>query len=185
MTGDAARKPPYSSEQREEALRLYREIGSANASRECGVPAATIRSWAHRDGIATTVPPSEQTRAATDAARLSRAQRRLKLAEEAGAVAVELLERIGGTRKATDVRALATGFGELVAKAQLLDGGPSERVEVSEGERRERVAKLRDEIAARRQAKTGGSTTYSSPMTRLPSSARRNSRTTWRCSPPS
>ena len=155
MTGDAARKPPYTSEQRDEALRLHREKGPAKASQETGIPSATIRSWAHRSGVATTVPPSEQTKAATDAARLSRAQRRAKLAEDTGAVAAELLERIRGTRKATDVRALANGFGERVAKAQLLDGGPSERVEVSEGERREQVTKLRDEIAARREAKTG------------------------------
>ena len=89
-------------------------------------------------------PASEQTRAATDAARRSWAQRRIELASETGAVAADLLERIRGARKATDVRALATGFAALVEKGQLLDGAPSERVEVSEVERRERVLALRE-----------------------------------------
>ncbi len=141
MNGDAARKPLYTAEQREEALRLYREVGAAEASRECGINAATIRSWAHRDGIATTVSPSEQTKAATDAARRSWTQRRQELSEATGAAAADLLQRIGATKKPTDVRAL--------------DGSPSSRVEVSGEDRLERVKQLRDDLAMRREAKTG------------------------------
>ena len=146
---------PYTPEQRADALRLYREIGPAKASRECGIPAATIRSWAHRNGIATTVPASEQTKAATDAARRSWAQRRHELAEKTGAAADDLLERIRTTRNPSHVRALAQAFAVTVEKGQLLDGSPSERVEVSESERIDRVRAMRDEVAARRAARTG------------------------------
>ena len=55
--------------------------------------------------------------------------------------------------KAADVRSLATAFAVVVEKAQLLDGAATERVEISESERRERVLALRDEVAARRAAK--------------------------------
>jgi hypothetical protein len=57
--------------------------------------------------------------------------------------------------KAADVRSLATAFGVVVEKAQLLDGAATERVEISEADRRERVAALRDEVAARRSARDG------------------------------
>ena len=155
MNGDAARKPLYTAEQRAEALRLYRELGAAEAARQCGINAATTRSWAHRDGIATTVAPSEQTKAATDAARRSWTQRRQELSEATGAAAADLLERIGATKKPTDVRALATAFSDLVEKGQLLDGSPSSRVEVSGEDRLERVKRLRDDLAMRRAAKSG------------------------------
>lgn len=161
MTGDAAarkppeRKPVYPAEQRKEALRLHREVGPAKASRECGIPAATIRSWAYREGVSTTVPPSEQTRAATDAARRSWAQRRLELSEQTGAAAADLLERIRRAKRATDVRALATAYAALVEKGQLLDGSVTSRVEVEGGDRLERVKAIRDDLAMRREAKTG------------------------------
>jgi transposase-like protein len=155
MDADASPQRTYTPEQREEALRLVAEHGPAEASRRLTIPAGTVRSWAWRYGVATPVPESERTRAATDAAKLSWAQRRLELAKETGAVAADLLERIREATKAADVRSLASGFGVLVEKAQLLDGAVTERVEISDGERRERVAAMRDEIAARRSAKSG------------------------------
>lgn len=155
MKGDAARKPPYTDEQREEALRLYADHGPGEASRRCNIPSATIRSWAHRAGLSHSGPVSEQTKAATDAARLSWAQRRFELARETGAAAADLLERIRAARKSTDVRALATAYAALVEKGQLLDGAVTQRVEVAEGERVERVKALRDQLAERRAARTG------------------------------
>ncbi len=149
------RASPHTDQQRKDALRLYVELGPAEAGRRCEIPAATIRSWAHRAGVSANVPPSEQTRAATDAARLSWAQRRAELSRETGAVAAELPERIRTATKASDVRALATGYSVLVEKGQLLDGAVTDRVEISEGERRERVKAMRDELAARRDAKAG------------------------------
>jgi len=149
MDADASPQRTYTPEQREEALRLIAEVGPAEASRRLEIPAGTIRSWAWRHGVATPVPESERTRAATDAAKLSWAQRRLELGRETGAVASELLDRIREATKAADVRSLATAFGVVVEKAQLLDGAATERVEISESERRERVLALRDELAAR------------------------------------
>lgn len=58
-------------------------------------------------------------------------------------------------KKATDVRALATGFAALVEKDQLLDGAVTARVEEAEGERHERVQELRDQLAERRAARRG------------------------------
>lgn len=155
MEAAASPKRSYSPEQREEALRLYRELGAAEAARRCDLPAATIRSWAHRNGIATTVPPSEQTRAATDAARLSWAQRRHALAESTGAAAADLLERIRAAKKPADVRALSLAYAALIEKGQLLDGSVTSRVEVEGGDRLERVKAIRDDLATRREAKTG------------------------------
>ena len=106
-----------------------------------------------RAGRTTRVPPSHKTRAATDAARRSWAEHRLELAAKTGAVADELLGRILAARRASDVRALATGFAALVEKGQLLDGGATERVELPEAERVERVKALRDQLAERRAAK--------------------------------
>ncbi len=64
MNGDAARKP-YTDEQRQEALRPYVQHGPGEASRQCGISSATIRSWAHRAGLSHQVPMSEKTKAAT------------------------------------------------------------------------------------------------------------------------
>jgi len=151
MDADAPNR--YTPEQRAEALRLIASVGPAEASRRLEIPAGTTRSWAWRHGVATPVPESERTRAATDAAKLSWAQRRLELGRETGRVASELLERMRDATKAADVRSLATAFAVVVEKAQLLDGAATERVEISEADRRERVAALRDEVAARRAAK--------------------------------
>ena len=152
MDGDKSKRT-YTPAQRKEALALYEEHGPAEASRRTGIPSPTIRTWAMRDGRTTRVPPSHKTRAATGAARRSWAEHRLELAAKTGAVADELLGRILAARRASDVRALATGFAALVEKGQLLDGGATERVELSEAERIERVRALRDQLAERRAAK--------------------------------
>lgn len=72
-----AQSRSYTDDQRAEALRLYRDVGAAEAGRRCEIPSATIRSWARRGGVSPERPASEQTRAATDAARRSWAQRRI------------------------------------------------------------------------------------------------------------
>lgn len=41
-------KTSYSDAQRAEALRLFYEVGASEASRRCGIPVATISSWARR-----------------------------------------------------------------------------------------------------------------------------------------
>lgn len=145
----------YTDEQRAEALKLYRELGPAEASRRTGVKSATIRSWAHRSGEAGS-EGAEQTRAATETARLSWAQRRAELTDETGAVAAAILDRIKVSKRSSDARALAQAFSVLIDRAQLLDGGVTSRVELSDPEDlAARVRGLRDDLAARRE-KAGG-----------------------------
>lgn len=145
----------YTDAQRQEALALYREHGPAEASRRTGIPGATIRSWAHRSGEEAS-EGAGRTRAATEAARLSWAQRRAQLCDATGSVAAEVLDRIRASKKANDARALAQTYGVLVDRAQLLDGGVTGRLEVSGPEDlREKVQSLRDDLAARRLGKAG------------------------------
>lgn len=149
---DAART--YPAAEREEALRLYAELGPAEAARQTGIPAGTVRSWAARSGA--TGERTEQATAAVEAARLTWAQRRAEIRTRAGEAAAGFLERAVEAKGTRDVRNLMGGFAVAVDKAQLLDGEATERVEVSEDERRQRVAKLRDDLAARRQGKADG-----------------------------
>jgi len=146
---DAARR--YDDAEREEALRLYVELGPAEAARRTGIPAGTVRSWAVRSGA--TGDRTAKATASVEAARLSWAQRRAEIKTRAGEAAAGFLERAIGAEGTRDVRNLMGGFAVAVDKAQLLDGEATERVEVSADERRQRVAKLRDDLAARRQGK--------------------------------
>jgi len=152
---EAARK--YPAPVRAEALHLYAEVGPAEAARRLDLPAGTVRSWAKRAGV--TGERTKQATAAVEAARLTWSQRKAELVTRTGEAAADFLERsiaaaeAGDTR---DVRDLVNAFGVAVDKAQLLDGEATERVEVSADERRERVAKLRDELAARREGKADG-----------------------------
>jgi transposase-like protein len=59
----------YQPELKAQALAIYVEHGGAEAARQTGIPNGTIRSWAHRNGVATVA--AEKTRAATEAARPS------------------------------------------------------------------------------------------------------------------
>jgi transposase-like protein len=117
---DAAASPnrTYTPEQRAEALQLVAEVGAAEVGRRLDIPGATIRAWARKAGMAASAPVSEPTRAATDAARRSYAERRTEIARETGAVASDLLDRIRSAGKPSDVRALASGFGTLIDKAR-------------------------------------------------------------------
>jgi len=145
----------HAQDQKREALELYRQVGPAEASRRTGIKSATIRSWAHRNGEAGS-EGAEQTRAATETARLSWAQRRAELTDDTGAVAAQMLERIKVSKRSSDARALAQAFSVLIDRAQLLDGGVTSRVEVSDPEDlAARVRGLRDDLAARRKGKAG------------------------------
>ena len=69
---------------RERALELYTEVGPAEAARQLGLKAGTIRVWAHREGISSPYVTYEWARdgqtwpatlAARDAAELRRDRR--------------------------------------------------------------------------------------------------------------
>src|SRR5437773_8581297 len=69
-----AKPRSYTSEQRVEALRLYREVGPAEAGRRLDIPPGTVRKWAQRAGAS--APRAARIAAAVKAAQLSRDQRR-------------------------------------------------------------------------------------------------------------
>ena len=120
----------YSEEQRRNALALYKEHGPSKASRQCGIPQKTISSWAKRGGVQSDAP--QKTKAAVEAARLKWAERRTDEANEAGhdAQSVRLmmlaLAMDEQTKKAQE---LATVYGVLIDKAQLLSGSATSRTE--------------------------------------------------------
>ena len=150
MGTDARRT--YTPEQKAEALGLYVEHGPAEAERRCGIPSTTIRKWAQRAGK--TSPRADHARAATEAAQKSWAQRKSEVALLAGEEAEAIVRRMLTTTGAQQKAYLARAFALVVDKTQLLEGGATGRVEVSSAEEREqRVRELRDEIAARREAK--------------------------------
>jgi len=150
MASDGQRH--YAPEQKEQALALYVEHGPADASRRCGIPSATIRSWAKRAHKSS--PRAEHAVAGAQAARLSWAQRRAEVALRSGEAAAELIEKMRQAPKPREAADWARAFAIAVDKAQLLDGGATGRVEVSSVEERERrVAELRDELAARRASR--------------------------------
>lgn len=70
----------YTDEQRTAALAIYEAKGPAEASRQTGIARGTISQWARRAAV--TVTRTEQTRAATETARLTRVQRVAQLAAD-------------------------------------------------------------------------------------------------------
>jgi len=142
----------YTDAQRKAALALHVEHGPAEAARQTGVPAATIKSWARRRGVRT-ASRDHPMREAVAVAELSWARRRARLTDDTGAAAAEVLERLRHSTHALEAHRLAMTYAALVEKAQLLAGSATARLEVSEDERRSRVKEMRDELAARRESK--------------------------------
>jgi hypothetical protein len=83
-------KTQYTDEQRQEALRLYVEVGPSEAGRQLHIPAVTITSWA-RAGIQSEAPAA--TRAAVEMARLTRIQKREQLIDGMHETALDLFAR--------------------------------------------------------------------------------------------
>lgn len=85
----------YTASEKEHALRLYLEVGLAEAWRQTGIPKPTIASWARRSGLPHTdaaAKTREATLAAAARADQLRAELRLKLLEKAN----DLLDRMDG-----------------------------------------------------------------------------------------
>lgn len=143
---------PYSTEDRQLALDLYRKHGPAEASRllrddhNLIVRADTISQWAKRAGIVNTHVPD---RAAYVLARkLTWAERRLHLAENMGEAAEEALvvlrDKLGRASAPQAAQVLST----LVDKTQLLTGGATDRIEASNiDDEIERLAAQLNEIS--------------------------------------
>lgn len=139
----------WTPEHKTEALRLYQTEGTNAAAAATGVPPATIRSWAHRSGVAANC--NEQRRANVQAQQLAWAERRGIMVEEIGAVAHKALAQTVAALelgKSRDAKDLATTMAILVDKAQLLSGGATSRSDHADP--RTKLAHLRDELAERR-----------------------------------
>ena len=103
------------------------------------------------DGVATVA--SQNTEAATKAARLRWETRRLELAHQLGEQAEEALRRTAHeiqSGKTGDAKNMATATVILVDKAQLLTGGTTNRHGYISRDDLERRARELDELARRR-----------------------------------
>lgn len=135
----------HTPEEKANALRIYRELGLAEAARQTGYKKATISSWAKRKKVQTVAP--ENVRAAIEMAALTREQRRDELTdlaiEEAKAVLLDhrkTYKRVFVTKDGAPVETtvmpdpsdrakLSTSFGILFDKIQLATGGATNRTE--------------------------------------------------------
>ncbi len=113
----------YTPELKEQALGIYVELGPAEASRRCGIPSATIRSWARRAGKSS--PRAEHAVAGAQAARLSWAQRRAEVALRSGEAAAELIEKMRQAPKPREAADWARAFAiDVPPFAVVLTHGP-------------------------------------------------------------
>lgn len=118
----------YDENFRQQAIALAVEIGPADAARQLGVKAATLRSWCSRADVATN--GTENTRAAVEAKRAKWEDRRADMVHQIGDTAQQALTRASqaiASGKPTDAKNYATTMAILVDKAQLLSGGHTAR----------------------------------------------------------
>lgn len=134
----------WTDQQKTQALDLYVDHGAAHAEARTGIPAATIRSWAHRNGLAARC--NENRRAQVEATKLAWAERRGVMVEEIGAAAhMALAQTVAALEigRGRDAKDLATTMAILVDKAQLLAGDPTVRQATFHEAREEVVADAR------------------------------------------
>lgn len=99
----------YSDEQKAAALKLYAEVGPAQAGRLTGIKAATIGKWAQRANIvAETTIKNER---AVETAKLNREVKREQLRELILDKAIDMLHRMDETH--TDFKATKEGIQEV------------------------------------------------------------------------
>lgn len=145
----------YSDEVKAEALRLYQEVGLAEAWRQTRIPKPTIASWARRGGLPHT-DAATKTHAATIAASARADQLRAELRVTLLEKALDLLGRMDAPHTdfkgkdassveypiapAAAVQNYATSVGILIDKYRLEVGEATERTES-----RELAARLTDD----------------------------------------
>jgi hypothetical protein len=143
-------KRRYTDEARSNALAALAANGGnvARTAAELGIPEATLRAWANGDRHPEALQMCEQKKG--------------PLAEQCDAVAWALagLMESAARRAAADGRVdkIATAFGILVDKAQLLRGEPTSRTEttgVPDSRVSERIASLLDSLRERRAGASG------------------------------
>ena len=115
-------KTTYTDAQRQEALRLFCELGASEASRRTGIPVATISSWARR--MVRTEPPAVTP---TSPAAPNRLPGTGTIAERKGALVLGMLDDIERLR--------AQLFAPTVEKKALvvnLGGNCGSAIEIAE-----------------------------------------------------
>jgi hypothetical protein len=118
-------RSPYTPEQRDEALRLYRERGPAEAGRRTGIRADTISEWARRAGIVST--HTRHRAAHIQARRQAWAERRLSMADDLGEIAGLAFEQVKARIDEATAAQAADILVKVIDKAQLLTGEATER----------------------------------------------------------
>jgi len=133
----------YTKKQKQEALKLYVEIGQAKAAKTLGIPKGTICSWARRAGVRSNA--TEKTEAASKARRAQNEERMEEVKRQLTLRILDLNNRMDERHKefrgqqakevwydnapSDAVKAYATSIGILIDKYQLLTGGPTGRNE--------------------------------------------------------
>lgn len=128
----------YTDTQKADAVNLYVEHGLAEAHHRTGIPKVNLKRWANTQGVDTAAigeRASAKTAAATQASQQRWADLRAAMADRSGdmatrvlAVCEQYLEELVPT-SVRDLQSLATTFGILVDKAQVLSNGATERIE--------------------------------------------------------
>jgi hypothetical protein len=143
----------YTAEEREAALAVYAEEGAGEASRQTGIPRGTISCWAFKAGIKPVDPAKNAALLAQRQAEL--AQWRQDIADKLYVAAERFVrETEEAEATTTDKKNLITAAAIAIDKAQLLTGAATGRVEhAATDDGAEWVARKRDDLAERRQAK--------------------------------
>lgn len=123
----------YTDDEKASALELYVEVGPSEAARRTGIAQPTISNWARVAGLQEQVAWARAGHVL--AVKQKWEERRAVIAEKVGDLAEEALEASRDAVAIGDSRA-ARDFGSTMAtaidKAQLLTGGPTERIGVEE-----------------------------------------------------
>jgi hypothetical protein len=109
------KRPATDSATRERALRLAKELGAAEAARQSGVPAATIRSWLHRAGESG--PPAGADPENWASSKEAGARQAWQTAHQALGRVRELLD----AGKTADAQRAALTFAILIDKSGVLE----------------------------------------------------------------
>jgi hypothetical protein len=133
-------KAAWAPDIRERALAIYLERGTAEASRETGVPKGTIAAWASRNGTATLAP--ERLARAAQTAEARRELHLAELADDLVTIARDRAKRLRQSITADSEREIAQVMGIAIDKMQLLTGKATVRVEAVEAKQREVLGKL-------------------------------------------
>lgn len=121
----------WSESQKQRAMEIFERSGAAEASKQTGVPIATISSWARRSGQSA-VTPERAARVASKS--LTLAERRQQLGETFLAKAEMLINCVRSADDAIDRKRGIEAARVAAEAAQLLTGEATSRVETVNAE---------------------------------------------------